>query len=291
MRGECGIIVCMDSFMAVIYFLFLILIALTIFRLWFNSAKQKGLRGERIVANRLRRGLPGEYLIFNDLYLPLDDGTTTQLDHVIVSRYGVFIVETKNYDGWIFANERSAKWTQSIYRKKSQFQNPIRQNYHHRCALANVLGLPKEYIIGVVAFTGNCDFKTDMPEGVVYSRRAADYIKSFSVEVFKSKEVDMIAEAIKKWDASISGAQRTAHVANLKKRKKREADSKRENHSNGTHFLKWDSQPMESSGFIYAAPVCPLCGGEMVKRMRKSDGKAFYGCKAFPKCRGVVDIG
>ena len=48
---------------------------------------------------------------------------------------------------------------------------------------------------------------------------------------------------------------------------------------------------MESSGFIYAAPVCPLCGGEMVKRMRKSDGKAFYGCKAFPKCRGVVDIG
>ena len=195
-----------------------LIIALKIFILWFNSAKQKGLRGERRVASRLRRGLAEEYVIFNDIYLPLDDGTTTQLDHIVVSRYGIFIVETKNYDGWIFANERSAKWTQTIYRKKSQFQNPIRQNYHHRCALANVLGISMEYIIGVVAFTGECEFKTDMPNGVVYSRRAADYIKSFTTRLLKDKECDLIREAIREWDASISQKQRDSHVANLKAR-------------------------------------------------------------------------
>jgi hypothetical protein len=207
----------MDSFRLSI-FLAILIFALKIFFLWFNSAKQKGVRGERIVACRLRSGLPSEYLIYNDLYFPLADGTTTQLDHVIISRYGVFVVETKNYDGWIFANARSATWTQTIYKKKSRFQNPIRQNYYHKCALGNLLGLPKEYIIGVVVFTGQCEFKTDMPNGVVYSRCAADYIKSFSVEVFESKEVSIIADAIKEWDASASIAQRTAHIANLRKR-------------------------------------------------------------------------
>lgn len=66
---------------------------------------------------------------------------------------------------------------------------------------------------------------------------------------------------------------------------------KRENYLRNNDFNKPNSQPMESSGFNSAAPVCPLCGGEMVVRTRKTDGKRFYGCKAFPKCRGVVNIG
>ena len=33
------------------------------------------------------------------------DGGTTQVDHILVSRFGVFVIETKDYSGWIFANE------------------------------------------------------------------------------------------------------------------------------------------------------------------------------------------
>jgi hypothetical protein len=189
-----------------------------VYYIWYNSPKQKGIRGERLVAARLRKGLSQEYLIYNDFYLPLDDGTTTQLDHVIVSPYGVFVVETKNYEGWIFANAKSAKWTQTIYKKKSQFQNSIRQNYHHRCAIANVLGIPVEYIIGVVAFTGGCEFKTEIPEGVVYSRRAAEYIRTFSKVILKDEDVVAIADALQEWNGSVSQELRDSHVSNLKKR-------------------------------------------------------------------------
>ena len=63
-----------------------LVIALKLFFWWWNSPKRKGARGEKLVAGRLRKGLPGEYLILNDIYLPLPDGTTTQIDHVVVSQ-------------------------------------------------------------------------------------------------------------------------------------------------------------------------------------------------------------
>ena len=92
--------------------LFLV-IALKLFFWWWNSPKQKGKRGEKLVAGRLRDGLSEEYLILNDIYLPLPDGTTTQIDHVVVSQYGVFVVETKTYSGWIFGDEKSREWMQT----------------------------------------------------------------------------------------------------------------------------------------------------------------------------------
>ena len=77
----------------------------------FNSPSRRGATGEKFVAWRLRFGLPDEYLILNDVYLPLPDGTTTQIDHIVVSQYGVFVVETKCYKGWIFGNAESKVWT------------------------------------------------------------------------------------------------------------------------------------------------------------------------------------
>lgn len=243
---------------------FALLVVLRIFLLWWNSPKQKGKRGEKLVAGRLRKGLPDEYRILNDIYLPLPDGTTTQIDHIVVSQYGVFVVETKTYSGWIFGDEKSKEWTQSIYRKKSRFQNPMRQNYKHICALADNLGIDKSYFIGVVVFTGDCTFKTEMPPGVVYSRRAADCILSHNTPMIKPGQIDDLTSAIAEWQGTLSEGQIKGHVANLKKRHSavREGD----------------------------APLCPYCGGRMVLRTRKKDGAKFYGCESYPACRGVVNI-
>ena len=81
----------------------------------FDSPSRIGSIGERLVARRLRDGLPDEYLLLNDVYLPLPDGTTTQIDHIVVSQYGVFVVETKCYKGWIFGDSESRAWTQALY--------------------------------------------------------------------------------------------------------------------------------------------------------------------------------
>ena len=231
----------------------------------FNSPSRKGKRGEAIVASRLRDGLPEEYQILNDTYLPLPDGTTTQIDHIVVSPYGIFVIETKNYSGWIFANENSAKWTQTIYRCKHSFQNPIRQNYRHICALADNLKIPKNCFTSVVAFTGDCEFRTAMPEGVVYSRNAAKHILAFANPLIKAEQVPRIVSAILAWQGTVAEERKAAHVRNLKA-----------------------SHRAISSTAV--TPKCPYCGGEMVLRHRRSNGAAFYGCRNYPNCRGIVNI-
>ena len=241
-----------------------IALAIKISLVWLKSPKGRGKVGELLVAGVLRARLPKEYLILNDIYLPLPDGSTTQIDHIVVSQYGVFVVETKTYSGWIFGDEKSAQWTQTIYRKKSRFQNPIRQNYRHICALADNLGIDKSYFKGVVVFGGDSRFKTEMPAGVVYPGRVAEYIRDFTEPMIKPEQVPEVASAITEWQATLGKSQKKDHVANLEKRHAavREGDN----------------------------PPCPLCGGEMVLRKRKSDGKSFYGCKSYPKCRGIVNV-
>ena len=202
----------------IVWVLFVLVVALKVFGSWWNSPEQKGARGERLVARRLRKGLPDEYLMLNDVYLPLPDGTTAQIDHVVVSQYGIFVVETKNYSGWIFGSEGDCEWTQSFPSKKSTFQNPKLQNYEHICALADNLGIDKSCFIGVVALTGNCTFKKDMPKGVVYSRNAADYIRSFGQPRIMPEQVGKIASMIAERQGTLSKEQIKNHVSNLKKR-------------------------------------------------------------------------
>src|SRR5574344_1061965 len=143
------------SFIATIIFLRLILLG-------------KGKIGEINVANRLKKLPKEDYWIINDLMLKFGNWTT-QIDHVVVSRYGVFVIETKNYTGWIFASADAKVWTQTIYKEKNTFQNPLHQNYRHICAISDNLNVPKEAMTGIVAFTGDCEFKTEMPENVVFS--------------------------------------------------------------------------------------------------------------------------
>ena len=200
------------------YVLVLLLGVFTLVMLWLGSARQKGKRGEKRVFNILSKCLPDGFIVLNDIYLPSSDGTTTQIDHIVVSQYGVFVVETKNYSGWIFANARDDEWTQVIYRRKSRFQNPLRQNYRHICALAECLGISKDYFHGVVAFTEKCTFKTPMPDGVVYAVGLADYIKSFDRVQIDPAQVPEVADAIRKWAAEVGANPAKSHVAALKRK-------------------------------------------------------------------------
>ena len=201
------------------YVPFLLLVVFTLVMLWLGSARQKGKRGEKRVHNILSKSLPDGFIVLNDIYLPSSDGTTTQIDHIVVSQYGVFVVETKNYSGWIFANARDDKWTETFPgRKEYPFPNPIRQNYRHICALAECLGISKDYFHSVVAFTENCTFKTPIPDGVVYPVALADYIKSFDRVQIDPAQVPEVADAIRKWAAEVGANPAKSHVAALKRK-------------------------------------------------------------------------
>ena len=161
----------------------------------------KGRIGEKYVSKGLIKYLDEvKYTIINDVTLPLEDGGTTQIDHIVVSSFGVFVIETKNMSGWIFGSEHQAKWTQTIHRSKYPFQNPIRQNYKHTKTLAHLLNMPHERFHSVVVFTSNAELKTKMPNNVGHLKEMMVYIKSFNEEVFDNNaklEVINLVQSIK----------------------------------------------------------------------------------------------
>ena len=82
----------------------------------------EGWFGERKTQFNLWFSLNKElYHRFHDIIIPSDNGTT-QVDHVLVSPFGLFIVETKNLKGWIFGSEEKPKWTQVVYKNKYSFE-------------------------------------------------------------------------------------------------------------------------------------------------------------------------
>lgn len=195
------------------------LVLISLLFAWFNSPRQKGLRGEKLVKRVLADGLGDGYILLNDVYLPRKGDGTSQIDHIVVSQYGIFVIETKNYSGWIFGRENDAEWTETFPGQKYHFLNPIHQNDAHIYALAECLGISKEYFHGVVAFTENCTFKTPMPDGVVYTVALADYIKSFDRVQIDPAQVPEVADAIKKWAAEVGANPAKSHVASLKRKK------------------------------------------------------------------------
>lgn len=128
----------------------------------------KGKIGEFAVAAHVKLYLKGDYILLNDLTLPDIESGTTQIDHILLSPYGIFVIETKNYKGWIFGTERQKQWTQKIYKQSFKFQNPIHQNYKHMKVLEKILAdiLDKEFIHTVIVFMPEAVFKTDMPSNV-----------------------------------------------------------------------------------------------------------------------------
>ena len=162
-----------------IFWIFLLVIPLLLLKALLQNPKVKGRIGERAVRSVIGKDLDEEtYIEFHDLIIPSRSGTT-QIDHIYVSVFGIFVIETKNYTGWIFGSEKQSKWTQVVYKQKHYFQNPLRQNYAHIKALSELLKLPEEKFHSMVVFLGDCELKTQMPPNVCRIRQAASYIRRF----------------------------------------------------------------------------------------------------------------
>jgi restriction system protein len=147
-------------------------------------------QGETLVRKALIEHLPPDsWHLLNNVTLQLADGTT-QIDHVLVSRYGVFVIETKHYQGWIFGDDRSREWTQVIYMRKHRFQNPLRQNYRHLKAVQAVLDfLPPEQVAGLVVFTGEAEFKSNRPSGVYSLDTLVSHLKSLDRQLLSENRM------------------------------------------------------------------------------------------------------
>ncbi|MFI3245329.1 MAG: nuclease-related domain-containing protein [Ferrimonas sp.] len=149
---------------------------------------------EHLVVECLKAQIDSEKeILLNNLTLPLKDGTTTQIDHVLISKRGIFVIESKDYNAWIFGQEKDTHWTASYPNKKQySFQNPLRQNYKHTQAIENILDfVPKEQVHSLIVFSGKTTFKTDMPDNVIYLKDLPDYLKKYQAEPISLEQVHL----------------------------------------------------------------------------------------------------
>ncbi|WP_367110974.1 nuclease-related domain-containing protein [uncultured Psychrobacter sp.] len=179
----------------------------------------KGILGETVINVAMWLKLEKDvYHRLNNVTLPLSNGGSTQIDHVIVSVYGIFVIETKNYKGWIFGNEKQRQWTQAFPNgRKYKFQNPLRQNYLHIKTLADLLELDMNYFHSMIAFIGECELKTrdELPEHVLTSGMAS-YVKKKQDKILTDEEVKAIVEEIESNRFNKSWKTNREHRAYLK---------------------------------------------------------------------------
>jgi uncharacterized membrane protein len=155
------------------------------------------------------------YRRIHDVIVPASDGTT-QIDHVLVSHFGIFVIETKNMGGWIFGREHDKNWTQVFPRNKFLFQNPLRQNYRHTKCLAGFLRLDHSLFHSIVFFIGECSLKTPMPRNVMTSGLSS-YIKEFTRPRMDELQVAEVVGRLNQLKAN-PDLNRRNHVAVLKQR-------------------------------------------------------------------------
>lgn len=209
--------------------------------------------------------LSEEYRVFNNVIIQTDHGST-QIDHIVVSKYGLFVIETKDKTGWIFGDPKQDQWTQVIYDEKYKFQNPLRQNYGHTKSLSEFLGIDHDKIHSLVVFWGDCEFKSPMPDNVmkggIFKSRFKDYIRSKNAILLLPDEITRICSDLTSVKDRAGLLDGWHHTQDLKKK-------------------------------YHSTTICPKCGGSLVKRVSNRGeraGKPFWGCSNYPRCRYIKDI-
>jgi Nuclease-related domain len=180
--------------------------------------------GEELLSRAVRANFsPPDYHLLNHITLTLKDGTT-QVDHILVSRFGVFVIETKDYKGWIFAHPKHATWTQVIFHRKFRFQNPIFQNLRHVRVVRELLDfLPQDSVHSVVVFTGEAEFKTDVPSGVFELSDFVEYVQACKTEVMSSNRLQFCVGRLETTRLAITNETDLEHVKSLERRHGRAA--------------------------------------------------------------------
>lgn len=224
--------------------------------------KSKGRRGEKQVAALLSLLPKDKYRVINDLLIQ-KGGYSTQIDHVVVSVYGVFVIETKYYRGWIYGGENSEFWTKNVYGHKYNLRNPLWQNEGHIKTITKLLDDPGLVpIYNLVAFSSQAKLKVDRSLPVMYWRQIVPYIRRYKEPVISESYAEEIYNTLLSANVEDKGA-RKQHLQSVKQNK-------------------------QHRDMAVASGRCPKCGGQLV--LRKGQYGRFYGCSNYPKCNYTLNI-
>lgn len=128
---------------------------------FFQVYRDKGAYGEYCSYLNIKK-LSAEGKFLANVYVPTVGKKTTEIDIVWITSKGIFVIESKNYSGWIFGSDYNKQWTQTLPGRfgveKFHFFNPIMQNNYHIAQLQSFLGVTVPYY-SVIVFSERCTFK------------------------------------------------------------------------------------------------------------------------------------
>lgn len=214
-----------------------------------------GKAGEHWAKAELKKLPKDKYKVLNDVMLELN-GITHQIDHIVISTYGIFVIETKQYNGKIVGNKYDKKWVRKTKRGNFYYTNPIRQNYGHVKTICDLLNLDESvvYNIAYIPSTAILDIKHD---GEVV--RADELCKK--IYSYQDIELNNIEEIVSKINQN--------NITDKKRRKEH------------VKYLKNNIEKLDET-------MCPRCGSKL--KERKGKYNYFYGCSNYPKCRYTARI-
>ena len=144
--------------------------------------KLKGQAGEAAVTRILRELPAADYEIFTTVILPKQaDRSRVEMDHVVLSRFGIFVVETKRWPGHVDGGEHG-DWLQTIGRRFHNHPNPNAQNDRQVRRLRTHIDIAPTAIRGIVCFVGDTELGQNVPANVVRGTSLLTYIAGFRAE-------------------------------------------------------------------------------------------------------------
>ncbi len=241
------------------YFLIplLVLIAAGVLALVFftKRTRRKGARGEREISKLLGRTKRGKQYVVNDLLFLCGEGQSCQIDHILINRNGVFVIETKNYAGEIFGSDGEREWTQVLGRGnvRNKLYNPVMQNEAHIRRLSKALHA-KDIFRNLVVFLPGADLRHVSSKCVFSAAELPDILRRDSNVRLTEAQMERLFRDLSRLRKNC-GVTKRQHVRNIKRTQKK----------------------IEKG-------ICPRCGKKLVLR-QADDGSFFYGCSAFPQCK------
>lgn len=243
----------------------IVIVALFAVGIWRGATytSRRGAWTENKVAKILAKLPQDEYIVLNDIMLPTNFGTT-QIDHVVLSTYGIYVIETKNYSGTLTGNEKSEQWEQNINGFRYKTGNALRQNRSHITAVRYHGYIPKDVPVqNIVVFARATDFDIHHEEGEVI------YIDKLIPTIMRLRS-----------EEAILSFEQVAKIANSLRDKNITDKQLREEHNKAARVAKYERRGKIEAG------ICPRCGGQLIEREGKYS--TFYGCSNYPKCDFTV---
>lgn len=187
-----------------------------------------------------------------------NNGNYTEIDVIALTDKGIYVMESKNYKGWIYGRANDTNWTQCFKNgEKYKFYNPVKQNEGHINKLSQYLGIERNKMFSFIIFSDLCTLKSVPPSTsnmCIINRYSLLWVMkrelSLKPTIFTHQEIDRLYSKLIPLTQKTE-TEKQQHIDRIK------------GYTNGD--------------------ICPYC----MKPLRLIDGPygRFYGCTGYPDCR------